>query len=120
MANVANGDYEDDGGAHLHRHKPPQRPQEAPARVGYAHQADANAALDGHRAGGIEEFGNVKYLKLLLLFYFLYQPSPQKKNSRANGKEDTKRGCSGSTNFCSLHDGSFCEVFGKAASAVVG
>lgn len=62
MADVANGHDEDDGRAELQRHQAPEGPGESAASIGNAHQTDADAALDRHRAGGVKEFGNVEEL----------------------------------------------------------
>lgn len=63
VADVTDCDDEDDRRAELQRDQAPERVGEPAAAIGDAHQADADTALDGHSASGVEEFGNVKELE---------------------------------------------------------
>lgn len=62
MADVSDGDDEDNGRAELERDQTPECVGEPAAPVGDADQADADTTLDGDSAGGVEELGDVEKL----------------------------------------------------------
>lgn len=62
VADVADGDDENDRAAELQGDEGPEAPDEGAAGLGDADQADADATFDRDRAGGVEEFGDVEEL----------------------------------------------------------
>lgn len=62
MAQVGNGNNEDDGSRDGRADNRPQRPDKTAAFVGDAKQTDANAGFDGHCAGGVEKLGDEEQL----------------------------------------------------------